>query len=109
MDLSPHKVGILLSSPPDSSPFREGVQFAAQALAQGQRVFLYCIHDAVTGISDPALQTLHGKGLVLHACAFAAQRRGLPINDLACFGGLGILGDLLAGTDEFQHFGETWE
>lgn len=109
MDLPAKKIGILLSTAPGTAAFREGLQFAAHVTHAGNRVFVYCIHDAVTGVSDPVLQDLRNRGLVLHACAFAARRRGLPVNDLACFGGLGTLGDLIAVTDEFRHFGGTRE
>lgn len=74
----------------------------------GAKVYLYCIDDAVAGLRDVELQALRARGLVLYACAYAARRRGLPINDLAVFAGLGVLGDIIAGTSEFLGFnGET--
>lgn len=109
MDLPAKKIGILLSTAPCTAAFREGLQFASRVTHAGNRVFVYCIHDAVTGVSDPVLQGLRNRGLVLHACAFAAKRRGQPVNDLACYGGLGTLGDLIAATHEFRHFGGTGE
>lgn len=109
MDLPQKKTGILLSTAPGTGAFSAGVAAAAAALARGARTFVYCIHDAVTGIDDPNLQSLREQGLVLHACAFAAQRRRLPLTDRATFGGLGVLGDIIAGTDDFQHFGGSPE
>jgi sulfur relay (sulfurtransferase) complex TusBCD TusD component (DsrE family) len=73
-------------------------------MTTGATVYLYCIDDAVAGLADAQLQELRARGLVLYACAYAAQRRGLPINDLAVFAGLGVLGDILAGTSEFLSF-----
>ncbi len=105
MDLPQKKTGILLSTAPGTAAFSAGVTAAAAALANGSRVFAYCIDDAVAGIADPELQSLRERGLVLHACAFAAQRRRLPLNDRATFAGLGALGDIIAGTDNFRHFG----
>ena len=108
MSLPAKKLGILLSTGPAHLDFQRGMEAAAAALQVGTKVYLYCIDEAVAGVSEAALQSLRERGLILYACAFAAQRRGLPINDLATYAGLGVLGDLLAGTDEFLSFnGET--
>jgi hypothetical protein len=104
MSLPAQKLGILLSTSPAHLDFQRGVSAAATALEGGTKVYLYCIDEAVTGVGDAALQSLRGRGLILYACGFAAQRRGLPINDLATYAGLGVLGDLLAATDEFLSF-----
>lgn len=108
MSLPGKKLGILLSTAPDDPGFHEGIRVAANALAAGAKVYLYCIDEAVAGVANTTLQSLREHGLILYACAYAAKRRGLPINDLATYAGLGVLGDLLAGTDEFIGFnGET--
>lgn len=109
MDLPHQKTGLLLSTAPGTGAFVAGLEAAATALAKGSRVFAYCIDDAVAGIGDPRLQSLRERGLILYACAYGAQRRGLPFNDHATFAGLGSLGDIIAGTDTFQHFGGTLE
>lgn len=109
MDLPSLKTGILLSTAPETTAFREGVKTAATSLACGVRTFVYCIDDAVRGIGDPELQALQHRGLILYACAYGAKRRGLPINDLATFAGLGVLGDILASTDEFLSFNGAHE
>ena len=57
-----------------------------------------------TAWSDRPLQALAARGLKLYACAYAAQRRRLPVNDKAIFAGLGIVSDLMAATDRFVSF-----
>ena len=108
MSLPAKKLGILLSTSPAHPDFQRGMKVAATALEAGTKVYLYCIDEAVAGVGDAALQSLRDRGLILYACAYAAHRRGLPVNDLATYAGLGMLGDLLAATDEFPSFnGET--
>lgn len=98
------KLGILLSTRPEQPNFRHGLRLAETALDRGVDVYLYCIDDAVLGVSDADLQRLRSKGLKLYACAYGAQRRSIPVNDLATFAGLTIVTDLVANTDRFVAF-----
>ncbi len=98
------KLGILLSTQPSQTPFRHGVRLAETALASGVDVYLYCIDDAVSGVSDPELQGLKSRGLKLYACAYGAQRRNIPLTDHAVFAGLTIVSDIIASTDRFVSF-----
>ena len=102
--LKGRKLGILLSTRPELPGFRHGVRLAATALAAGVDVYLYCIDDGVYGVADAELQGLRPKGLKLYACAYGAQRRNLPVNDLAAFAGLTVVTDLMASTDRFVSF-----
>src|SRR6187551_1147716 len=99
MSLRGKKLGLLLSTRPEHRNFRHGVNLASTALDAGVNVYLYCIDDAVHGLGDAQLQSLKARGLNLFACAYGAQRRGIPTNDLAVFAGLSIVNDLIAGTD----------
>ena len=99
-----HKLGILVSSGPGRANFRHGVQLADAALAAGSKVYLYCIDDAVLGLADEQLQALKPRGLNLYACAYGALKRNIPVSDLAVFAGLGVVSDLMAGTDRFLSF-----
>ena len=98
------KLGLLLSTAPTQPNFQHGLRLAATALAAGVEVYLYCIDDAVTGVGEPPLQQLRERGLKLFACAEAAQRRQLPVTELASFAGLGTLSELIAHTDRFVSF-----
>src|SRR5437762_9512486 len=104
MPLRGKKLGLLLSTRPDHPNFRHGVRLADAALQAGVKVYLYCIDDAVAGVDDAQLQSLKARGLNLYACAYAAQRRRMPINQSAVFAGLTIVSDLMAGTDRFLSF-----
>ena len=101
MALAGKKLGLLVSAPPNHPNFHHGLQLAQAALNEGLRVYLYCIDQAVTGLSDPRLQSLKPAGLNLSACAFAAERYGVPLNDLATFSGLGALSGIITATDRF--------
>ncbi len=104
MELRGKKLGLLLSTRPEAPGFRHAVRLADAALNQGVQVYLYCIDDAVLGLGDPLLQSLKTRGLRLYACAYGAQRRQVPVSDLAIFAGLTIVSDLMAGTDQFLSF-----
>jgi len=102
--LNGKKLGILISSRPDQPGFHHGLCVAEAALGEGVDVYLYCIDDAVTGVGDPRLQELRKRGVKLYACAYGAQRRNIPLSDLAIFAGLTVVSDLMAGTDRFVCF-----
>ncbi len=104
MSLRGKKLGLLISSPPDSPKFGQGVRLAETALAEGVDVYLYCIDDAVKGVDDAAIQKLKDHGLKLYACAYGAHRRNFPLSEKATFAGLTIVSDLIAGTDRFLSF-----
>jgi sulfur relay (sulfurtransferase) complex TusBCD TusD component (DsrE family) len=98
------KLGVLLSTRPDQPGFKHGLGVAEAAMNEGVDVYLYCVDDAVHGIGQPQLQALAARGLKLYACAYAAQRRNLPVNNNAIFAGLGVVSDLIAATDRFVSF-----
>jgi sulfur relay (sulfurtransferase) complex TusBCD TusD component (DsrE family) len=104
MSLRGKKLGLLLSSHPDLPNFKHGLGLAEAALNEGLDVYLYCIDDAVRGVGQAQLQSLAARGLKLYACAYAAHRRGLAVNDKAIFAGLGVVSDLIASTDRFVSF-----
>jgi len=104
MSLSGKKLGLLLSTRPEDPPFAHGVGLAEAALRRGLDVYLYCIDEAVHGVSDPRLQALKARGLKLYACAYGAHRRHLPLSEDATFAGLTVVNDLIAGTDRFVSF-----
>ena len=86
------------------SGFAQGRRLAETALNRGVEVYLYCLDEAVRGAEDPALLALQGRGLKLFACAYAAQRRDLPLTGSALYSGLGMLSDLVSATDRFVSF-----
>jgi intracellular sulfur oxidation DsrE/DsrF family protein len=104
MSLRGKKLGLLLSTRPETANFRHGVNLAQAALAADVKVYLYCIDDAVHGVGDAQLQSLKGQGLNLYACAYAARRRNIPVDELAAFAGLSVVSDLISGADRFLSF-----
>jgi sulfur relay (sulfurtransferase) complex TusBCD TusD component (DsrE family) len=104
MSLRGRKLGLLLSTQPDQPGFVHGLRLAEAALSEGVEVYLYCIDEAVSGISDPRLQALKARGLKLFACAYGAHRRNIPLSDEATFAGLTVVSDVMAATDRFLSF-----
>lgn len=104
MNLRGKKLGLLISARPGQPNFDRGLKLAEAALAAGVVVYLYCIDDAVAGVSDARLQLLKQHGLHLYACAFGAHRRALPLNDLATYAGLSVVNELIEATDRFVSF-----
>ena len=98
------KLGLLISAPPDRPGFRHGIHLASAALDAGVLVYLYCIDEAVRGVGDANLQSLKSRGVSLYACAYGAQRRHIPLSELATFAGLTVVSDIVAGTDRFVSF-----
>jgi hypothetical protein len=98
------KLGVLLSVPPGHPNFERGLRLVETALNRGVAVYLYCVDEAINGVADAKLQSLKGRGLNLFACAYAAQRRGIPVNDAAAFAGLTVVSDLMTATDRFVSF-----
>ncbi|MFM7816039.1 MAG: DsrE family protein [Verrucomicrobiota bacterium] len=98
------KLGILVSSSPDTDSFRHAFGVVSAALEAGCDVYAYCIDEAVKGVARPEVQSLKGRGLKLYACAYGAHRHGVPVDDSAAFAGLTVVSDLIAGTDRFVSF-----
>ena len=104
MSLQGKKLGLLLSVAPTHPNFARGLKLAETAMAEGITVYLYCIDEAVPGITSPEMQTLKEKGLHLFACAYGAQKRSLALSDKATFVGLSVANDVVANTDRFVCF-----
>jgi len=93
-----------VSVAPDAPGFGQALELAAKALGEGEKVYLYCIDDAVPGIGDPRLVKLRDDGLNLFGCAYSMRQRKLPLDDSAVFSGLSVLSDIMADTDRFESF-----
>ena len=104
MSAEPKKLGLMVSVSPDEPGFDQALGQAEAALANGERVFLYCIDDAVSGLGDPRLAKLKADGLNLFGCAYSMRQRKLPLDDSAVFSGLSVLSDIMADTDRFESF-----
>jgi len=94
----------LLSTGPEDAGFQHGLRLARTALARDVEVYVYCLDDAVRGVAHPGWRELQSRGLRLYACAQAARRRGLPLDDHAVYAGLGVVSDLIRATDRFVSF-----
>ena len=104
MELRGKKLGVLIACRPEEPGFLHGVRTAEAAMQRGVNVYLYCIDEAVNGVSDPQLQKLKASGLNLYACAYGAHKRNLALTDHATFAGLTVVNDINAGTDRFVCF-----
>jgi len=100
----PKKLGLMVSVAPDAPGFGQALGQAEASLAKGERVYLFCIDDAVPGLSDPRLAKLKADGLNLFGCAYSMRQRKLRLDDSAVFTGLSVLSDIMADTDHFESF-----
>jgi predicted peroxiredoxin len=103
-ELRGKKLGVLIACKPDQPGFRHGLHVAEAAMKRGVHVYLYCIDEAVSGVTDAKLQQLKSAGLNLYACAYGAHKRHIPLTEHATFAGLTVVNDLMAGTDRFVCF-----
>jgi len=100
-----HKLGLMLSTPPahPNLPVLDGL--ARASLERGDQVYLYLIDEGVRSLDDARIQALAQSGAKLFACAFGAQKHGLPLNNpAATYCGLVVLNDLVDGCDRFLAF-----
>ena len=104
MSDEPKKLGLMVSVAPDEPGFDQALGQAEEGLAKGEKVYLYCIDDAVPGLSDPRLAKLREDGLNLFGCAYSMRQRKLPLDDSAVFSGLSVLSDIMADTNRFESF-----
>ena len=104
MSTEPKKLGLMVSVAPDAPGFDQALKLATKALGDGEKVYLYCIDDAVPGIGDPRLAKLREDGLNLFGCAYSMRQRKLPLDDSAVFSGLSVLSDIMADTNRFESF-----
>jgi len=103
-DLRNKKFGILIAAPPDQQNFAHAIGLAESGLKRGLLVYVYCIDEAVRGVTDARLQNLKSRGVNLFACAYSAQQRQIPVTEDAAFAGLTVVSDLIAETDWFVSF-----
>lgn len=99
--MNKRKLGILLSTPRQHPNLKTAIHLAKTALSENTDVYLYLVDDGVYTLDDDQLVGLAKQGVKLFACAYGAQRRGLPITDKANFCGLVVFSDLVKGCDRF--------
>ncbi len=99
------KLGILLSTSPDNKNLGIVTGLIQAAIKGSVSVYLYLIDDGVECIHDKKLLELSKEGLRLYICAYGAQKKGIPPNEAATFGGLAVLSELANVCDRFVAFG----
>ena len=69
-------------------------------------LYLYLIDDGVLAMDRPEVQELAARGAKLFVCAYACQKRRIPLSDPDRFNycGLVVLTDLINGCDRFLAF-----
>ncbi len=95
------RLGILLSTSTQHPNLTTAIRLAQTALSEQVDVYLYLVDDGVYALNDDQLVGLGQQGVKLFACAYGAQRRGIPINDKANFCGLVVFSDIVKGCDRF--------
>lgn len=98
------KLGLLLSTPPEHQNLQTVVSLVEESLNQNIVPYLYLIDNGVKNVDLPVFFDLSRRGLKLFACAYGAQRYGIPVSNKAVFCGLVVLSDLIKGCDRFVVF-----
>jgi len=103
MDLGRKKLGILLSTGPESPNLDTAVGLSGAALSRGADLYLYLIDDGVRALGDPRIRALPARGAKLFVCAYGCQKRRIPLEDAAdvTYCGLVVLTDIINATDRF--------
>ncbi len=101
---SQRSLGMLIAAPCETPAFRYGIGLAEAAQKAGVQVFLYLLDDAVAAANCRELRVLAEEGVKISACAYAAQRRSMPLFDHVTYGGLSMLNDLILHSDRFVGF-----
>lgn len=101
----PQRLGLLLCAGPGQPGYEPALRLAETALARALEVYLYCIDDGVLGLTDTRLIRLADRGARIYGCAYAAERRNLPLEQGIQYGGLALLSELIAAADRFISFG----
>ncbi len=99
---SPRQLCLLLTVDRRNEQFTQFLKTLEERRAQGEQIYLYCLDDGIREIDS--LLPLADPQLRLFGCAYAAMRRSLPRNPGVTYGGLGLLADLISGTDELLAF-----
>jgi hypothetical protein len=74
-----------------------------------EKVYLYALDEGVRGLSPAAVAEWNRAGIKVFGCAYAAERRHLPLQSSVTYGGLALLHDLLATTESFICVDETFD
>ena len=99
------KLGIMLSTEPSNKNLETVIGLTKAAIRNNTGVYLYMIDDGVECIKDERLLELSKDGLKLFVCAYGAQKKGISPSDVANFGGLAVLSELINACDKFIAFG----
>ena len=99
------KLGIMLSTEPSNKNLETVIGLTKAAIKNNTGVYLYMIDDGVECIKDERLLELSKDGLKLFVCAYGAQKKGIFPSDVANFGGLAVLSELINACDKFIAFG----
>ncbi len=101
---SPGTAGFLLTVGPGEPRFSACLEAARRAADDGLEIFFYAIDDGIAALDDSRLAAMSGSRFHVLGCAYAAERRGIPRRPEFTYGGLKMLGDLIAHTAEFHSF-----
>lgn len=99
------KLGIMLSTDQENKNLETVLGLTRAAVKNNISVYLYLIDDGVVCINDHRLLELLKDGLKLFVCAYGAQKKGISPSDIANFGGLAVLSELINACDKFVAFG----
>ncbi|TFE69850.1 hypothetical protein A7Q09_00345 [Methylacidiphilum sp. Yel] len=68
---------------------------------KGHQIYIFCLDEGVREITSLLAAS---KDFHIFACAYAIQSRNLSTIESVCYGGLGLLADLIVHSDKTESF-----
>ncbi|OGW15811.1 MAG: hypothetical protein A2035_08595 [Nitrospirae bacterium GWA2_42_11] len=99
------KLCIMLSTAPDNKNLDTALGIIYAAIKSNISVYLYLVDEGAACINDNRVIELSKIGLRLYVCAYGAQKKRIEPSDIASFGGLSNLSELIKVCDRFIPFG----
>ncbi len=98
------KLGILLTTSPESENTHTVIRLAETALAAGKQVEMFLMCDGVYHLNDPRLEELAKKGVKVAVCAQNCLERKVEKKPFAVWGSQYDLALLTKEADKFLSF-----
>jgi sulfur relay (sulfurtransferase) complex TusBCD TusD component (DsrE family) len=98
------KLGILLTTSPESENTHTVIRLAETALAAGRQVEMFLMCDGVYHLNDPRLEELTKKGVKVAVCAQNCLERKVERKTFVLWGSQYDLATLIKESDRFLSF-----
>ena len=99
------KLGILLTTSPESENTNTVIEISKAAREEGHEVSIFLMYDGVYNVNKKEFAELAGKGILIAICAFNAEQRKIGKIDGILFGSQYDHACIASDVDRFISFG----